>query len=294
MARFGIQQIKLNNVLYPGIKGYQLDRGVEVNSEGSDGVVYQTAHHVLRRKPMAELTTYSLKTIITALADGTDFPVLALDASNGLIMYGGKQASNAVGYNSSSVHETRTGLRGVVYLAGIRWSPPNPAEAILKALFISSDGTTASIASSSVVALPTAPFPNFGFELSALTLNGVSIPEVNSLDIEIDPHFDFDFSAGLPEPVAIVGAGSNGKLAITAKADVGCLDLGAGTGACSAVFTQLANGGGFGSATVTMTFNSAWSNEENIGGENNRLMNKGLLVRTVHNGSTKPLTWSTT
>lgn len=294
MARFGIQAIKLNNTQYPGVKGYQLDRGVEVDSEGSDGVIYQTAHHVLRRKPMAELTTYSLKAIIAALNGGTDFPVLALDATNGLIMYGGKQASNAVGYNSSSVHETRTGLRGVIYLAGIRWSPPNPAEAILKCLMISSDGTTASIASSSVAALPTAPFPDLAFQLSALTLNGSAIPEVNSLDIEIDPRFDFDYSAGLPEPVAILGAGSNGKLAITLKADVGALDLGAGTGACSAVFTQLSNGGGFGSATVTLTFNTAWSNEENIGGENNRLMNKGLLVRTVHNGTTKPLTWSST
>jgi hypothetical protein len=38
--------------------------------------------------------------MIAALAGGTDFPVLALDASNGLVMYGGKQASNAVGYNA--------------------------------------------------------------------------------------------------------------------------------------------------------------------------------------------------
>jgi hypothetical protein len=294
MSRFGIQQIKLNNVLYPGVKGYQLDRGVEVSSEGADGVIYQTAHHVTRRKPMADLTTFSLKAIVAALAGGTDFPFLALDGANGLIMYGGKQATTAPGYNSSSVHETRTGLNGVIYLAGVRWSPGNPAEAILKALMFSTDGSAASIASSSVAALPTAPFPDLGFALSALTINGSAIPEVNSLEIDIDPRFDFDYSAGLVEPVSLIGAGANGKLAITLKADVGALDLGAGTGSVSAVFTQYTTGGGFGSATQTFTFNSPWSNEEGIGGENGRLMNKGLLVRTRHNGTTKPLTWSST
>ncbi len=293
MSRFGIQQIKLNNTLYPGVKGYQYDSGVEVISDGSDGVIYQTAHHVTRRKPMVDLTTLSLKTMIGALAGGTDFPFLALDASNGLVLYGGKQASNAVGYNGSSVHETRTGLRGLIYCAGIRWSPGNPAEMLLKALLVSSDGTTASVASSSVAALPTAPFPNFGFALSALTLNGSTIPAVNSVEIDIDPRFEFDYSAGLPEPIAINGAGSNGKLAVTLKADVGDLDLGAGTGAVSAVFTRYASGGGFGTDTVTVTLNTNWTNEEGIGGDNGRPMTKGLLCRPVHNGTTKPLTWAT-
>jgi hypothetical protein len=45
MSRFGIQQIKLNNTLYPGVKGYQLDRGVEVQRRLGRRV-YQTAHHV--------------------------------------------------------------------------------------------------------------------------------------------------------------------------------------------------------------------------------------------------------
>ncbi len=293
MSRFGIQQIKLNNVLYPGMKGYQLDRGVEVNSEGSDGTVYETTHHVVRRKPMATLSTLSLKAMIAALADGTDFPVVALDAANGLILYGAKQASNAVGYNSSSVHETRTALRGLVYMAGLRWSLGSPAEMELKALFTSSDGTTEPITVSSVAALPTAPTPDFGFALSALTINGSAIGAVDSLDISIDPHFDFDYSAGLPEPMAIIGAGSNGKLAITLKAEVGDLDLGAGTGSVSAVFKRYAIGGGFGTDTVTLTFNTPWSIEEQVGGENGRPMRKSLLCRTRHNGTTKPLTWAT-
>jgi hypothetical protein len=100
MSRFGIQQIKLNNTLYPGVKGYQ-STAASRSQRRLGRRVYQTMHHVTRRKPMADLTTLSLKAMIAALNGGTDFPFLALDASNGLVMYGGKQAANAVGYNAS-------------------------------------------------------------------------------------------------------------------------------------------------------------------------------------------------
>jgi hypothetical protein len=290
MSRFGIQQFSLNGTAYPGAKGYTIDRGVEVRSEGSDGTVYETAHHVMRRRPTAEITTLSLKTIISALADTTDFPNLALNGSTGLVMYGARQIANQVGYSASSVHETRTGLNGVIYLAGIRWSLGQPAEAMLKALFKSTDGETQALSESSAAALLTAPVPDFGFGLYTLTLNGSTIVAVDSLEVAIDPRFDFDYSRGLPEPTSIIGAGSNGKLSITLKAELGDIDLGAGTGSCVVVFKRYAIGGGFGTDTVTLTFNAAWSIEENLGGENGRTMRKGLLVRTRFASSTKPLT----
>ncbi len=292
MSRFGIQQFKLNGTFYPGAKGFSLDRGVEVNSEGSDGTVYETAHHVTRRKPTCEITTHSLKDIFSAMTDGTDLPVLTLNGSTGLVLIGAKQATTAVGYNSGSVHESRTALNGLIYVAGIRWSLGQPAEAMLKGLFISTDGTTQAITESSVAALPTAAIPDFGFALFSLTLNGSTITSVDSLEVAIDPHFEHDYSRGLPEPTAIMGAGTNGKLAITLKADVGDLDLGAGTGSCSLVFKRYALGGGFGTDTLTLTFNAAWSVEESIGGDNGRPMRKPLLVRTRYAGSTKPLTWA--
>lgn len=292
MPRFSIQQFKLNNTLYPGASGYQLDRGVEVRSEGSDGTIYETTHQILRRKPAAEISTLSMKTLISALTGGLEFPYLALDATNGLIMYGARQAANAPGYNSSSVHESRTALRGVVWMSGVRWSLGSPAEMMLSGMFTSSDGTTEAVTESHVVALPTLPTPDFGFILSALTVGGSAITAVNSVELSIDPRFDFDHSAGLPEPTSINGAGSNGRLAITAKIDVGDIDLGAGTGACSIAFKALANGGGLGTDTVTFTLNSAWSQEENFGGRNSQPMGKPLMVRTRHNGSTRPLTWA--
>ncbi|HYE07781.1 MAG TPA: hypothetical protein VEL07_19840 [Planctomycetota bacterium] len=293
MARFGIQQIRLNNTLYPGVKGSQFDRGLEVNSDGSDGTVYETTHHVPRRKPAAEIGTLSLKTLITALNGSTDFPMLALDGTNGLEMFGARQAANAVGYQAGSVHSLRKGARGVLWLGGVRWSLGSPAEAILRAMFISADGTTEAISEIAIAALPTAPTPDFGFTLSALTVAGTSIPTVNAFEISIDPRFDWDHAAGLPEPTSIVGAGANGKLAITAKVDTGDIDLGSGTGATSAVFRRYAIGGGFGTDTVTFTFNSVFSHEEQVGGQNGQPMSRALMIRTRHDGTNRPLTWAT-
>jgi hypothetical protein len=58
------------------------------------------------------------------------------------------------------------------------------------------------------------------------------------------------------------------------------------------VFTRYASGGGFGTDTVTLTLNTQLVERGDVGGENGRPMTKGLLCRTVHNGTTKPLTWA--
>lgn len=293
MSRFAIQQLRLNNTLYPGVSGQQVDRGLDVLSDGSDGTVNETTHHVVRRKPAAEISTLSLKALVTALNGGTDFPVLALDGVNGLEMFGARQASNAVGFTAGSVHVRRQGLRGVVWLGGVRWSLGRPAEAMLRAMFFSPDGTTEAITESAVVALPTAPFPDFGFTLSALNVAGAALTAVNSVELAIDPKFDWDHSAGLPEPTSIIGAGSNGRLAITAKIDAGDIDLGAGSGATSIAFRRYAIGGGLGTDTVTFTLNSAFSSEDQVGGANGSPMSRALMVRTRHDGINKPLTWAT-
>lgn len=291
MSRFGIQQISINGALYQGWTGYLLDRGVEVESDGSDGTVYETAHHVISRKPMADLKTRALKAALGLLAGSLDLPLVVLNGTTGLVMYGAKAASDGPAFAGGSVHVSRTGLRGVVYMAGVRWARKQKAEMTLKALFRSADGTTASIAEGTA-ALPAAPTPDQGFALTALTLNGVAVGAVNSVDLSADPKLEHDYSTGLPEPVDINGAGARGKLAVALKADIGDLDLGAGTGAVSLVFTRYAIGGGFTTDTVTFTLNGQWSVEESIGGDNGSPMSRSLLVRTRHDGTNRPLAWA--
>jgi len=290
MSRFAIQQIRFNGTLYPGIAGFQVNPGQEVNSDQLDGTVHETAHHGVETAPVAEMTTRNLG-FLSTLDGSTDAWLKAFDGSNGLELIGGKASSQAPGFQAGSVHLSRKGIRGILLATALSWSKKGKAELTLKGMFVSADGTTAALAPSAI-ALPTQPTPDFGYKLTALTINGSAIPAVDSVNITCDPRAEFEYQAGLPEPVDVLMAGVNGAVQWRMSATVGDCDLGAGSGAVAAVFTRLANGGGMGSNTVTVTFNTNWTIEEGVGGSAGSSMTRQLIVRPRYNGTTKPVTWS--
>jgi Phage tail tube protein len=292
MARFGIQAVQINGTIFGGVSGFQYDVGSEIDTIGLDGLQYETMHHETAKKPTAEITTRNLKNIINVLNGSTDLPQVQLDGSNGLLLVGGKSASAGPGYASGSVHIARRMARGVLYLSGARWSAGSKAEFTLRAMGRGAGTGNDNPVVESLIALPTQPVPDFGFTLSALNLNGTAIASVNSVDLSIEPNYDFEYLAGNPTPVDITGAGVRKELAITLRADIGDADLGAGTGVCSLVFTRYAQGGGYGTDTVTFTLNSRWSQEQSVGGQSNSALSRNLLVRTRWDGTTKPLTWA--
>lgn len=291
MSRFAIQQIRFNNVLYPGVSGWNVSPGLDINSDQTDGTVHETAHHLMETAPTAEMTTRNLA-FLDELDDSTDVWVKAMDAANGLELIGGRANSLLPGYVATSTHLSRKGTRGVLLGTGIRWAKKGKAELSLKAMFISADGTTAALTPAANIALPDAPVPDYGFKLRSLTLNGSTISGVESLDITCDPKAEFEYQAGLPEPVDVLMAGVNGAVMWRLNANIGNADLGSGTGAVAAVFTRLANGGGFGSDTLTVTFNSNYSTEEGVGGQAGGSIGRQLIVRPRYNGTTKPVTWA--
>ncbi len=290
MTVFGIQAVKLNGTAYAGVRGTQFDRARQVYSDGSDGTVHETHHAVIQAKPTAEFTSVAMKTLLTALgtSGSTEFPLVALNGSTGAVMYGAKAASNAPGYSASAVHVSKTGLNGVVVMESVRWSLGQPAEMGCRILFKSTDGTTDPI----TTALPTQSTNTEAFSLTALTLNGSTVDTVASCEITVDHKFEQSFSTGLPYPLDVFGAGPNGRASIRLTAEIMDLAASEGSGAVSAVFTSLANGGTLGANTVTFTFNGAWTLEESISGGNGGPMAHRMIVRPYYNGSTKPLTWA--
>lgn len=291
MSRFAIQQIRFNNVLYPGISGWNVSPGLDINSEQLDGTVHETAHHGMETAPTAEMTTRDLG-FIANLDGSTDVWLKAFDGTNGLELIGGRANSLLPGYAGASTHLSRKGTRGVLLATGLRWSKKGKADLSLKAMFTSANGTTAALAAAANIALPTLPVPDFGYKLTSLTLNGVSIPAVDSLDITCDPKAEFEYQTGLPEPVDVLMAGVNGAAMWRLNANIGDADLGAGTGAVAAVFTRLSNGGGLGANTLTVTFNSNYSTEEGVGGQAGSAIGRQLIVRPRYSGTTRPVTWA--
>lgn len=295
MSRFAVQQIRFNNVLYPGVSGWSYDPGDNINSDQLDSTVHETAHHHMQTGPTADLATRDLG-FLSVLNGSTDIWQKAMDGTNGLVLIGGKANANAPGYQGGSVHVGRKALRGSLFGSGINWSRGGKAELGLRAMAYSADGTTPAI-DTTAVALPTPPAPDFGWVVSALTLNGSSIGAAESVGLTVDPKAAFDYLAGLPEPTDILMAGVNGAASWRLAASVGDCDLGSGTGAVSVVFRRLASGGGFSGAansTLTVTLNSVWTLEAGISGQSGSPMTRNLLARPRYNGVTAPVTWAFT
>jgi hypothetical protein len=66
----------------------------------------------------------------------------------------------------------------------------------------------------------------------------------------------------------------------------------AGQPSWRSLIKRLANGGGFGSDTLTVTFNSNYSTEEGTSGQAGGSIGRQLIVRPRYNGTTKPVTWA--
>jgi hypothetical protein len=289
MSRFAIQQFRFNNTLYPGISGWSVNPGVEINSDQLDGTVHETGHHGMRSAPTAELTTRNLG-FLSVLDGSTDAWLKACDGTNGIECIGGKASTAAPGYAAGSVHLVRKMARGFLLGTGINWSKRGKAELTLRGMGLSADGTTAALSAAANIALPTLPVTDYGYILSALTLDGDAIPAPDSVAIACDPRAEFEYLADLPEPTDILWAGVNGAVQWRLNAGIGDCQLGDGTGAVSAVFTRLAQGGGLGTDTLTVTFNSNWSIEEGLSGS--PILGRQLVVRPRYNGTTKPVTWA--
>lgn len=291
--RHAIKALDLNGTQYGGATGYQLDRGNEWNSEGLDSQIPETSHHLIRRRPMADIRTRSLKTVLSALNDSLFLPQKALDGSSGLRMVMAKAADGEPGFDANAnAHTTRTFLRGLIHMAGVSWSPGGKAEMALRAFAKGNgDGLTGAVGEGTVT-MPTQPAPDFGFSLTALLLNNQTIKKIDSLGLEIEPNYEHDFLLGLPEPTDIIGAGVRGPLSIRLNAAVGDIDLGSGSAAVQAVFTQYTSGGGFGTNTATFTLNGEFTVEEGIGGPSNGDVMRQLVSRPKWDGTTLGLSWA--
>lgn len=293
MSKYAIQATAINGVLFSGMRGYQLDRGNEIKSEGSDGTVGETMHSIIQVKAVAELESLASRSLLAAMTGSTHHPMLVLDGANGVQMVIGKASSLLAGYAAGTVHPQRQGKNGCVYIRSMKWSLGDYLKTSLKALFTSTNGTTTSVLAADAT-LPTQVYPTERLTLTALQVGGNALNVVRSVDLEIDPKFDFDFTLGLPYPTDLTGAGVKGHLAVTMAIDADDMEIGEGTGACSAQYTLAsANSAVLAATGLTTTLNGAWGIEENWGAEQGTPGSRRLVVRSVYTSVLNALTWGT-
>lgn len=292
MTAHAIQAVKVNAATQYGFRGYQYDPAENVDIETADGGVYERGHHVTSAAPAVELTTRNLAAVFASPFNGSsDLPLAVLDGSNGIEMFGAKAVEGAPGFASGTVHRYRKAANGRLWVAGVSWRQGDKAEARVSGLLTSADGTTNPIGDTTTASLPTAGTAIYGYELTALVLAGVSVTDMQSVELGIDGKFAPRYLLGRPYPTAVIGAGPTGPLEVVLDVESAELATASGSGACSLVFTALAHGGGFSASTVTLTLNGAWGRSGHWSGAAESTMSKGMRFRTRHDGSNRPMTW---
>jgi hypothetical protein len=185
---------------------------------------------------------------------------------------------------------------GAAYLDGISWSSGDVAEASASIFGIHATGTTDPVTTSKTAAAPAAVFPDIAYQLTAFTVNGVSIAELARFDLRIAHGARNDDEAhcylhGKPHPTQVLHPGAGGQIAMEVGFETGDLDATIAQGNIVATFTPDTPGGiGTSGTPVTLTMVPGLLIETGpTDGTPSRRSYRCLLR---HDGTNRPLTKS--
>jgi len=295
---FAFSLVKLNGSLLTGISSPTYDRRESHSPLGDDGTLHQTGDGVIRAAPMARFTTKAIRALFIALGTTGQVPFVALDGTNGIELIGTKISTTAPGYDATSVHASRKGPKGELYLKSLRYSPGDVAEAECEAFFFSSAGGTDPI-TVATVALPTLAANTEQLVLSALTIGATPITKLRSFEVSIDHRGennvqDHCYDSGLPFPVLTTKAGVNGQTEIIVTIETTDLTTSYANGTVTAAFTVVNNLGiGLAATTATMTINGSIVREDAISGAKGQAGGRRISIRGTFDGTNRPCTIAT-
>ena len=295
---FSIRAASINGTQYGGTTGVAAGIDLGEQSAASDGAIHETIHTSSRVLHTADLELLQVGTMLDAMTCD-DSPVLALDATDGLLMVAAKAASTGPGYAAGSVHETITFLRGLLYATGLSWSRGSFASLALRALAISTDGDAAPF-TAAAAAIDSEVENDELWDLSALTIASIAtngVQGVVGLQATFEPNATPLWLTGKLHPTLVTCAGVNGPVRHRLSFDTTDLALARAIGQgvvqnVSAVFKQASQQApGWGSDTLTLAYVNCWI----IPRQRARLQpgSPGMASFEVlprYDGTTKPLT----
>lgn len=295
MTAFAFNMVKLNGALLLGISSPNLDRRETERALANDGTLHQTGAAVIRAAPMVSFSTIAMRAMFVILGTGDEVPFVALDGTNGVELIGAKANSSAPGYLGTSTHASRKIAAGDCYLRRVSWSPGDVARCEIDIFGLSANGTTDPVVSS-VIALPTLGLNTEQMTLASLTVGGITLTDIASLDIQISHQGENNdeeicYSLGLPFPVLPKRAGTGGTTEIILTAEILDLTTTLSNGSCVAVFNSLNNlGVGLNTPTATVTLNTSLIRERTIAGADGRPAKRQITARATFDGTNRPCT----
>ena len=298
MPKYRLQRLVFDTTPVGGGMSYSTDFGRQVEALTQDGNRYEQAHVVPQEAPAAEITSLNLGWVFSGESPwnaSLDVPI-ALISGDGLDLYAALQASGVPGQSPSAAHVRHRIVGGLLHLSRLSWSKGGAAEASIRVMGKSADGTTAAIGFASNIAAELLPSSGgttaYRWVLTGSTFNGVAT-DCESVEVEFDPALMQEYQRGLPLPVDITGTGA--PVSVRVRATTNEYAAAEGNGACSLVFRLLAHGGGLSTAAgsiLTISFNGTLSWEEAATGTQGEVSEKTLAITTRHDGTNRPCTWA--
>lgn len=298
MTRLRIHAASLESTLIPGLQNSVFVDDVQRVSKHNNNA--ETFHSITQREATARLQTTAVATALPLLNSNTLFPIRTLSA--GLVLYAAKHATDTPAVAGAGEHISITGLLGAICATGFSWDKGGDGLTMdMQAWLRSSDGTTRPVTIATNANISDEPDDTQCYELTAATLNGTVLENVESNSITIDPkaEFRYNFSRVYPEFLAM--AGLNGAAEITGNLVLTnieeALDIyndDTPNGTVSLVYTARDNGAPtFGTNTITFAFNGPMTMMESaLDGGRGGDRQATLSWSCRKDGSNMPFTWT--
>lgn len=290
---FALQYITNDTTDIHGIESQNYDPRLEAAAEASDGLLHIAGRHFHAAAPMLSFRSRDLQSLATLLDGNADAPYIAL-AGNGLQWYAADMSTTAPGYKAGSEHNKYAATSGALVLDRLSWAHGQHAVCECSAFFLSGDGTTAPV-STSTVSLPTQAAWTSGYRLTSLTVGGSSVTTgFVSLELTVAHGVENNVpdtcrSLGLPYPTQLAMPGAHGQIDMQMIVEVQDLDISPTSGDVSATFTEVDEGGFLDADTVQLSFNGEIEPVLPHGGDHGQPLTTTLRCLGTWDGTNKPL-----
>ena len=278
--------VQVGSAVLGGITNIGSALGSQVRGEPTSGEVTARVMAILAQKPTAEFTSEDIEAALAACG-----PMGASLAASPLVLFGSRILAGGM-IDSASDHVSLTAGLGVLVPQTLQCSHQGNASISFQAHPVSSDGVTCPWVLSTAAALPTITAANL-YTLSTAEIAGATIPQHTQISINFGLGVRTEGSSSniLDQIAAIRSILPTISITSSKQGDLLTGGLTGISGAFSIVLRNRANGGGFGSKTVTLSGTCLALQEHPFRASGQGPAQVGLQANVEWDGTNAPITY---
>jgi len=277
--------VKVGTSILGGITNIGSALGSQVRGEPTSGEVYARIMAILAQKPSVQFTCEDIQAALNACG-----PLGASLATKNLILYGSRVLAG--GTIDTANHVSLSTALGVLVPQSLQCSHQGNASINYQAHPVSADGATQPWTLSTSAALPAITQADL-YTLASAEIAGVTIPQHTQISVNfgLGTRTEGHSSNILDEIAAIRSILPTISLTSSRQGDLLGSGLNGASGAFSIVLRNRANGGIFGSKSVTLSGTCLGLQETPFAVSGQGAASVGLMGHVVWDGTNAPITY---